>query len=62
MLLDQGEIITQNIIIMKSLLIASCRYIITDAGLAPEKTVTPSMLRKELCVVAFEFDSGGLTI
>ncbi len=35
------------------------RYLITDAGLAPEKTVAPSMLRKELAVIDFEFDSSG---
>lgn len=35
------------------------RYLITDAGLAPEKTVAPSMLRREFGVVGFEFDSGG---
>lgn len=34
-------------------------YLICDSGLAPEKTVVPSMLRKELGVVGFEFDSGG---
>eukprot|EP00601_Ochromonadales_sp_CCMP2298_P015229 CAMPEP_0173232172 /NCGR_PEP_ID=MMETSP1142-20121109/8815_1 /TAXON_ID=483371 /ORGANISM="non described non described, Strain CCMP2298" /LENGTH=391 /DNA_ID=CAMNT_0014161657 /DNA_START=129 /DNA_END=1301 /DNA_ORIENTATION=- len=35
------------------------RYLITDHGLAPTKAVAPSMLRKELGVVSFEFDSGG---
>lgn len=35
------------------------RYIITDHGIAPEKTAAPSMFRKEFCVVGFEFDSGG---
>lgn len=34
-------------------------YLITDHGLAPGKTVAPSMLRKEFGVVGFEFDSGG---
>ncbi len=35
------------------------RYIITDHGIAPDKTAAPSMFRKEYCVVGFEFDSGG---
>lgn len=35
------------------------QYLITDAGLAPDKAVTPSMLRKELGLIRFEFDSGG---
>lgn len=35
------------------------RYLITDHGLAPEKAVAPSMLRKEHGVISFEFDSGG---
>lgn len=35
------------------------RYIITDHGLAPDKSVAPSTFRKELGVVGFEFDSGG---
>lgn len=35
------------------------RYLLTDSGLAPGKTVAPSMLRKEMGVVSFEFDSGG---
>eukprot|EP01038_Epipyxis_sp_PR26KG_P006556 gene6556-9005_t len=35
------------------------RYLITDHGLPPDKTVAPSMLRKEFGVVSFEFDSGG---
>jgi len=35
------------------------RYLITDNGLAPDKTVAPSMIRKEFGVVSFEFDSGG---
>jgi tubby and related proteins len=35
------------------------RYIITDHGIAPEKTAAPSMFRKEYAVVGFEFDSGG---
>jgi hypothetical protein len=34
------------------------KYIITDGGLAPEKTVAPSMLRKELGLITFQFDSG----
>lgn len=35
------------------------RYIITDHGIAPDKTAAPSMFRKEYCIVGFEFDSGG---
>lgn len=35
------------------------RYLITDSGLAPDKTVAPSMRRKEFGLVGFEFDSGG---
>lgn len=35
------------------------RYLVTDHGLPPEKTVVPSMRRKEHGVVSFEFDSGG---
>lgn len=35
------------------------RYIITDHGLAPDKSVAPSTYRKEFGVVSFEFDSGG---
>ena len=35
------------------------QYLITDAGLAPDKAVAPSMLRKELGLIRFEFDSGG---
>lgn len=35
------------------------RYLITDHGVAPDKTVAPSMLRKEFGVISFEFDSGG---
>ena len=35
------------------------QYLITDGGLAPDKAVAPSMLRKELGLVRFEFDSGG---
>ena len=35
------------------------QYLITDAGLAPDKAATPSMLRKELGMIRFEFDSGG---
>lgn len=35
------------------------RYLITDGGVAPDRTVAPSMLRKELGFVHFEFDSGG---
>lgn len=35
------------------------RYIVTDHGLAPDKSVAPSTFRKELGVVGFEFDSGG---
>ena len=35
------------------------RYVIQDGGLAPDKTVAPSMLRREFGVVSFEFNSGG---
>jgi len=35
------------------------RYLLTDNGLAPDKTVLPSMLRKEYGIVGFEFYSGG---
>ncbi len=35
------------------------KYILTDHGVAPDKTVAPSMLRKELGIVSFVFDSGG---
>jgi hypothetical protein len=35
------------------------RYIVTDHGLAPDKTAAPSMLRKELGIITFQFDSGG---
>mmetsp|Transcript_9111 Transcript_9111/g.8982 ORF Transcript_9111/g.8982 Transcript_9111/m.8982 type:complete len:404 (-) Transcript_9111:322-1533(-) len=35
------------------------QYLITDPGLAPDKAVAPSMFRKELGLVRFEFDSGG---
>lgn len=35
------------------------RYIITDHGIAPDRSVAPSTFRKEFGVVGFEFDSGG---
>jgi hypothetical protein len=35
------------------------KYIVSDHGLAPDKTVAPSMLRKELGMITFQFDSGG---
>eukprot|EP01031_Cornospumella_fuschlensis_P035605 gene35605-43181_t len=39
--------------------VVGSRYLLTDSGLAPGKTVAPSVLRRELGVVSFEFDSGG---
>lgn len=33
------------------------QYLITDHGLAPEKAIAPSMLRKEYGVVTFLYDS-----
>ena len=38
------------------------RYTVVDGGLAPEKCVTPSTLRKELGLVQFQFDSGGPSV
>lgn len=35
------------------------QYIVTDHGLAPDRTQAPSTLRKELGLVRFQFDSGG---
>jgi tubby and related proteins len=35
------------------------QYLLTDHGIAPDKTVTPSMLRREYGVMNFAFDSGG---
>lgn len=35
------------------------QYVLYDGGLAPEKTVSPSMLRQELGLIQFNFDSFG---
>jgi hypothetical protein len=35
------------------------KYLLVDHGVAPDKTFTQSMLRKELGIINFEFDSGG---
>eukprot|EP00595_Chromulina_sp_UTEXLB2642_P000070 CAMPEP_0196762128 /NCGR_PEP_ID=MMETSP1095-20130614/1495_1 /TAXON_ID=96789 ORGANISM="Chromulina nebulosa, Strain UTEXLB2642" /NCGR_SAMPLE_ID=MMETSP1095 /ASSEMBLY_ACC=CAM_ASM_000446 /LENGTH=264 /DNA_ID=CAMNT_0042112507 /DNA_START=514 /DNA_END=1308 /DNA_ORIENTATION=+ len=34
-------------------------YVVYDHGLSPEKTVAPSLLRKELALIKYAFDSGG---
>jgi hypothetical protein len=38
------------------------RYAVVDGGMAPDKAVVPSTLRKELGVVQFQFDSGGPSV